>query len=163
MMSYFLIGTFLILFTSTPSLACNLSPASDWFLPIEKIVPKTDQIFVGEAISVLETCVTDGPVQIGKPVTTSNEGCHVYSFRVLRTIKGSYKPGDIVQVRGRLEKRNSEKVAYGRDCKILVGFNISDKYLILKDAFHPNAFQKVDSITSGVVEKILRSVLTREH
>lgn len=146
-----------LIFYSTSLLACNLTRQSDWFLPIASIYSKTTQVFVGKVVNKQDICTTDGPIRDpGKAKEQFEEkqrtGCYSYSFIVQKMIKGTFKKGDTVQIRGRLNGREKEAISYGRDCRIDLGFNSSESYLIFMDAFHPDAYRRVESVDSAWVK-----------
>ncbi|MBI2519806.1 MAG: hypothetical protein HYV97_05305 [Bdellovibrio sp.] len=150
-----------IIFYSASITACNLAPENDWFLPIATIYAKTQQVFVGKVVNIHDLCTTDGPVR--DPIESQKlfekqqkTGCYSYSFIVQKKIKGTFKEGDTVQVHGRLRGRSNEKISYGRDCGIDLGFNSSEIYLIFLNAFHPDAYRKVESIGSPWVKENIR-------
>ena len=114
-----------ILFASFTAWSCKVNELSEWRLSNEKIVQKSENVWIGKLVKITDHSASGSPL-------------YGLEFEVQKTLKGKYKAGQTVAI-GPVYKSSNGSVTYSKDCKLVVPFTNGKTYVVLNDTFHPKS------------------------
>lgn len=131
---------------------CNLPPESPWFWTDKALIDRTPTLILARVVGIRE----------------HDSEFADYDFKVVNLIKHSSnfktKQGQIFTLRNfawpsfKVPNQKGRAVR-GIDCRLLVGFQKDQNYLIFLDAFHPKGYERIkDPRRDDWYSFVLRSV-----
>jgi hypothetical protein len=128
--------------------ACSFVGSSPWFATEAELAASTAEIFIGRVTSQR----SDG----SDPTSFRRE----YELEVQERIKGN--PPVRVWIGGftpvaRPDPRG--RVSFGSDCRMQAQFEVGQRYLVFRNAFHPKGYEHIAAGQDAWLETVRRLVL----
>jgi hypothetical protein len=147
---------FFLAFINNSSWACKLTSSSEWNFSDSDLIKKTKIVLLVKALR------KDAST---KQIEEKGYRFFDYDFAVEKVVKGSFngniysfkdvKEWDVVQSD---TANSSGRAQYGKDCRLLVNFDVGKQYLIFINAFNARGYQEVSGPSDIWLEKVKSTI-----